>query len=64
MVDLQGYLEKKICEIISACKDRGVKLLILARLDFLQKCVIIKVQFDETEPFRWDAIENEPANLL
>lgn len=42
----------------------GVKLLILARLDFLQKCVIIKVQFDETEPFRWDAIENEPANLL
>ena len=25
---------------------------------------IIKVQFDETEPFRWDAIENEPANLL
>ena len=42
----------------------GGKLLILARLDFLQKCVIIKVQFDETEPFRWNTIENEPANLL
>lgn len=25
---------------------------------------IIKMQFDETEPFRWNAIENEPANLL
>ena len=25
---------------------------------------IIKMQVDETEPFRWNAIENEPANLL
>ena len=69
MADKKGLIEKMQFFVIAKYRYEknitGNKELFCPR--HLKNCHIygiIKMQFDETEPFRWDAIENEPANLL